>query len=675
MRFKTFSFLFAAVCGISVEAFAGPASKPNIVVIMVDDMGFSDIGCYGSEIPTPNLDALAAGGVRFTQFYNTARCSTTRASLLTGLYPHQAGMGYLDGLKKPESKGTHARLNDRCVTLAEVLGHAGYHTSIVGKWHLGQQNGTPPWERGFQRTASTQYGELYFPKERSREACKWVYLDGRKVPADSPEVGTGEWYSTFLFTDWALKFVDEAKAQNKPFFLYFAHGAPHFPLKAPQEVIAKYRGKYKAGWDTLRSQRYARQKELGIIKCEWPLSPRPQDVPAWDSLSAAEQDRYDNIMAVYAAMIDCVDQSVGRVVAGLKERGLLDNTLILFLSDNGGNAESGPRGVTEGSPIGGPDSSVFLGMCWATLNNTPFWRYKHFTHEGGISTPFIAHWPAGIPAARNGKLEGQPGHLIDIMATAVELAGADYPAEFNGHRILPMEGVSLTPAFKGEPLHRAKPLFWEHEGNRAVRDGAWKGVLKFKGPWELYNMDADRTEQRNLAAEQPEKMRELSGLWETWAAASFVDNWEGAVRNDWGEEVKSESVAPQIKGRPFTVSATVESPSPQGVVLAQGGLAFGYALYFAEGKPAFAYRNRTKLTTLAAGSPVSGKLVLTASVGERTLSLAVNGVVVASARSPGLLDKQPVLGLTVGYSSADPVGNYTAPNRFNGQVLDHKVGR
>ena len=529
-----------------VELRAAESARPNILLILVDDMGFSDLGCYGSEIPTPNLDKLASGGVRFTQFYNTARCSTSRAALMTGLYPHQAGMGFLDGLCKPDSKGTHGRLHDRCVTMAEVLGSAGYHTSIVGKWHLGQQNGTPPWERGFQRTATTQFGELYFPKEKSREACKWVYLDGRKVATDSPEVGTGDWYSTFMFTDWALKFVDDAQAQHpstgsgrgKPFFLYFAHGAPHFPLKAPAEVIAKYRGKYKAGWDKLREARHAKQIELGIVDPKWPLAPRPADVAAWDSLSAAEQDRFDNIMAVYAAMIDCIDQSVGRMVAGLKERGLLDNTLILFMSDNGGNAEGGPRGITEGEPLGGPDSRVFLGMSWATLANTPLRRYKHFTHEGGVSTPLIAHWPAGIPAARNGQLEPQPGHLIDIMATACDVTGALYPAEFKGHRILPMEGLSLVPAFKGEPLHRVKPIFWEHEGNRAIRCGPWKAVMKFKGEWELFNIVEDRTEQHNVIAKFPAMAQHLIGQWNDWAATSFVDEWEGSVRNDWGEEIR-----------------------------------------------------------------------------------------------------------------------------------------
>jgi arylsulfatase len=256
-------------------------------------------------------------------------------------------------------------------------------------------------------------------------------------------------------------------------------------------------------------------------------------------------------MAVYAAMIDCVDQSVGRMVSGLKERGLLKNTLVLFLSDNGGNAESGPRGIAEGAPFGGPNSRVFLGMCWATLNNTPFRRYKHFVHEGGIATPLIAHWPAGIPAEPNGWLEHQPGHVIDIMATAVDVAGAAYPSEFQGQSILPMEGVSFAPAFQGEPLRRGKPLFWEHEGNRAVRSGRWKLVMKFKEPWELYDIDFDRTEQHDLAAGQPERVQELAGLWESWADASFVDPWEGAIRNDWGAEIRRKPNPARAKGRPI----------------------------------------------------------------------------------------------------------------------------
>jgi arylsulfatase len=512
--------------------------RPNVVVILVDDVGFSDVGCYGSEIPTPHIDALAAGGLRFSSFANTARCSTTRAALLTGLYPHQAGMGHLDGIRRPHSQGTHGRLHDRCVTLAEVLAQAGYHTSIVGKWHLGQQHGTPPWDRGFRRTATTQFGELAFPAEQSPPATKVVYLDGRAVPADSPEVGGGEWYGTEMFTDWALKFVDDSLGQKMPFFLYVAHGAAHFPLKAPADVIARHRGRYRAGWDRLREERHRRQIELGLVDPIWPLSPRPADVPAWDSLSDADRDRFDSIMAVYAAMIECIDTSVGRLVAGLRDRGVLDDTLILFLSDNGGNAESGPRGLAEGDPIGGPHSRVFLGMGWATLANTPFRRYKHFTHEGGIATPLIAHWPAGIAADRRGGIEPAPGHVIDVMPTLVEVCDATYPAEHRGHHTLPCEGTSLVPAFAGQPIHRWKPIFWEHEGNKAIRSGRWKAVLKHGGPWELYDMEADRTELRDLAAERTAVRDLLVNQWTEWAASSFVDPWPGPPRFEWGEEPK-----------------------------------------------------------------------------------------------------------------------------------------
>jgi arylsulfatase len=512
--------------------------RPNVVVILVDDVGFSDVGCYGSEIPTPHIDALAAGGLRFSSFSNTARCSTTRAALLTGLYPHQAGMGHLDGIRRPHSQGTHGRLHDRCVTLAEVLAQAGYHTSIVGKWHLGQQHGTPPWDRGFRRTATTQFGELAFPTEQSPPATKVVYLDGRAVPADSPEVGVGEWYGTEMFTDWALKFVDDSLGQKMPFFLYVAHGAAHFPLKAPADVIARHRGRYRAGWDRLREERHRRQIELGLVDPIWPLAPRPADVPAWDSLSDADRDRFDSIMAVYAAMIECIDTSVGRLVAGLRDRGVLDDTLILFLSDNGGNAESGPLGLAEGSPIGGPHSRVVLGMGWATLANTPFRRYKHFTHEGGIATPLIAHWPAGIAADRRGGIEPAPGHVIDVMPTLVEVCVATHPAEHRGHHILPCEGTSLVPAFAGQPIHRWKPIFWEHEGNKAIRSGRWKAVLKHGGPWELYDMEADRTELRDLAAERTAVRDLLVNQWTEWAASSFVDPWPGPPRFEWGEEPK-----------------------------------------------------------------------------------------------------------------------------------------
>ena len=516
----------------AAEQSAAPSSAPpNIVVILVDDMGWSDIGCYGSEIPTPNLDALAENGVRFTQFYNTGRCSPTRASLMTGLYPHQAGMGHLDNTVHPNSRGTQGRLRDDCVTMAEVLDEAGYATIMTGKWHMGQQHGTPPWKRGFARSLNSAAGGIYFPKQKRRPE---LFLNGERKMKHDPFFGE-TWYSTDLWTEWGIKFVDEAIDAERPFFLYLAHCAPHFPLMAPQKDIQRYRGKYMEGWDKLRKARHQRQLEIGLVDASWPLSALPPDVPAWDALSDEDRDRYDHIMAIYAAMLDRVDQSVGNLVGHLKERGALDNTLVLFLSDNGGNAEAGPRGRYEGKRPGGPASNVFLGQCWATLNNTPFRRYKHFTHEGGISTPLIAHWPAGIPQGRNGAVERQPGHLIDIMATVVEITGAKYPSQYNGHAIQPMEGVSLVPALAGKPLERDAPIYFEHEGNRALRRGKWKIVMKHKGPWELYDIEADRTEQHNLIEQHPAMARAMIADWEAWAERADVGPWPGPARTDWGE--------------------------------------------------------------------------------------------------------------------------------------------
>ncbi|MGB8166389.1 MAG: arylsulfatase [Chthoniobacteraceae bacterium] len=525
---------------VVVRAFAA-TERPNIIVILADDMGFSDIGCFGGEVPTPRLDALAANGVRFTQFYNTPRCSPTRAALITGLYSQQAGMGWLDNKVEPQSRSFHGKLLPRCVTIAEVLRDAGYFTAMCGKWHLGQQNGTPPWERGFMRSLNSRFGEVYFPKEDSKPGTENLYLNGREIPKDSPELGH-DWYSTDLFVNWGLKFIDEARAEKKPFFLYLPQGAVHFPLRAPEEVIAKYRGKFSKGWDQLREERHARQIKMGLVDPQWTLAPRPPESPSWESRTPEQRERFDQIMAAYAAMIECLDRSTGTLVDGLKERGLLDNTLVIFLSDNGGNAEGGPPGITRGpGPIGSPQSFVQLGMNWATLANTPFQRYKHFTHEGGISSPFIAHWPAGIPAARRGALEKQPGHLVDIMATAVDLAGAKYPARFNDHDILPMEGVSLRPAFAGQPLQRTQPIFWEHEGNKAVRDGQWKLVQKWKGPWELFDMTADRTEQHNVLADHPEIASRLEAAWIGWAQRAFVDDWPGPDHTAWGQDIKPDA--------------------------------------------------------------------------------------------------------------------------------------
>lgn len=517
------------------SAFAAtPASRPNVVVILVDDMGWSDIGCYGSEIPTPNLDALARGGVRFTQFYNTGRCSPTRASLLTGLYPHQAGLGHLDNNVKPGHPGFQGKLANTSVTIAEVLRDTGYFTAMTGKWHLGQQHGTPPWQRGFQRSLNLQAGGVHFYNQGGNKTTAKLFLNGEAKALNDPLFG--EWYGSDLWSEWGLKFIDDARTANKPFFLYLAHCAPHFPLMAPAEDIARYRGKYLAGWDKLREERHRRQIALGVVDPKWPLSPRVESSPAWDALTASEKDRYDHMMAIYAAMIDRMDRSVGTLVKGLKERGVFENTLIVFLSDNGGNAESGPEGRYTGNPPGSADSNVFIGQNWATLNNTPFRKWKHHVHEGGTASPLIVHWPAAIGTPRHGKLESQPAHLIDLMATVVDFTGANYPSSYGGKAIDPMEGVSLRPAFAGQPLARPAPIFFNHEDNRAVREGPWKLVAAAKQPWELYNLDADRTELTDLAAQQPDRVSRMAAHYDAWAKRTRVVS-----------ETESDTSAPKAK--------------------------------------------------------------------------------------------------------------------------------
>ena len=497
------------------------AERPNIIVIMVDDMGFSDIGPYGSEIPTPHLDSLASGGVRFSQFYNTGRCCPTRASLLTGLYSHQAGVGWMTA--DQGTPGYAGRLNNQCVTLAEVLREAGYFTAMTGKWHVGFEHGVTPWGRGFDRSLNLPAGGLHYSNQTGPKGDTKLFLNGEQVARDDPQFNP-PWYGTDLWTEQGIRFIDEAIEQQKPFFWYLAHTAPHFPCMAPEKTIAKYRGKYLQGWDKLREERYARQVKLGLIDRDWKLEPRPEEVPAWDSLSANEQKRYDDMMAIYAAMIEEIDNNIGKLVTALRERNQLENTLILFLSDNGGNAEAGIQGKYKGDHPGDPHSDVFIGRCWAHLNNTPFRKYKHYNHEGGIATPLIAHWPAAVQAQSGAKdWITTPTHVIDIMATCVDLGGAIYPKEFHGKAITPAQGQSLKPLLTGEGDFAPRTLYWEHEGNAAIRLGDSKLVRQgTKGPWELFDMKVDRTEQNDLADQNPAKAAKLSKQWQQWAKDSNV---------------------------------------------------------------------------------------------------------------------------------------------------------
>ena len=544
MKMKVLLVSLGLVCaGLASAAQVTPtAEKPNIIVILMDDMGYSDFSSYGGEIPTPNIDQLASEGLRFSQFYNSARCSPSRASLLTGLYPHQAGMGYLaTGDVKPDSKGTQGIIHDRAVTMAEVLNRSGYFTAMTGKWHLGFDRGITPWSEGFQRSLNLPHGAIYFPNQiQYQEAPEkyTLYYNSKPIANDDPVLGKKDWYGTDLWTDMGIRFIEEAREQKKPFFLYLSHIAPHFPIMAPQEEIDKFRGQYMAGWNKLREARYQRQIEMGLIDKSWPLTKALPEINDWDKLPEKKKQRFDEMMAVYAASITKVDQNVGKLVAYLKETKQLDNTLLLILSDNGGNAEGGPEGRSGNKPLGGPDSNVFVGMNWAMLQNTPFLYFKHFTHEGGVATPLIAHWPKGIAKQLNGRIDHTPGHLVDIMATAVDLSNASYPTTFNGHEILPMEGVSLNGLFKGQPLQRGKPIFFEHEGNRAVRDGKWKVISRGYGPWELYDMEADRTETKNLAVNYPEQVQIMVAQYTDWAKNSYVDELFKEPRTNWGAPKK-----------------------------------------------------------------------------------------------------------------------------------------
>jgi len=487
--------------------------RPNIVLIMADDMGFSDIGCYGGEINTPNIDKLAANGLRFTQFYNTARCCPTRASLLTGLYSHQTGIGGM--VKDRGVPGYRGFLNENCVTIAEALKKGNYHTMMTGKWHVGSQRDHWPLNRGFDRYYGIpDGGGVYFYPCKFRKR-HYVLNNEDFTPPEN-------WYSTDAFTDHALNFLDEAVNENQPFFLYVAHVAPHFPLQAKPEDIAKYRGKYTQGWDVLRRQRHQRQIDMGLVNPNWLLP--SLEAPDWKDVN--NQDRMDLKMAIYAAQIECMDHNIGRIIQKLEDMGVMDNTLILFLSDNGGTAEGGHFGFDEDpdAELGTKDSYSSYGQGWANTSNTPFRKYKMWTHEGGISTPLIAHWPVVIQ--QKGTFTDQVGHCIDIMATCLDVAGLPYPKTYMGNEIIPLEGKSLVPVFYGEDRPGHNALYWEHMGHRAVREGKWKLVADRNSSWELYDLETDRTEQNNLAAQFPDKVKELQQLYSDWEQRSNVLPWD-----------------------------------------------------------------------------------------------------------------------------------------------------
>ncbi|UCS94029.1 arylsulfatase [Echinicola marina] len=508
--------------GMSILSSCNPketVKQPNVMIILADDMGFSDIGSYGGEVKTPNLDKLAKGGIRYTQFYNNARCCPTRASLMTGLYPHQAGMGWMTAadLGTPQYQG---ELNQQCVTIAEVLHQTGYKTYMSGKWHLsrvrniqGEVKDNWPIQRGFDEFFGIVDGasNYFIPN---------VYSDNEKYPIK--EEG---FYFTHAVSDSTVNFIDQHFKENKedPFFMYLAYTAPHWPLHALEKDIEKYKTIYMAGWDSLRAERLVRQKTLGIFDGEVELSSRNEKVPAWNSLSQEEKEAFAMRMAIYAAQIDAMDQGIGRVIKKLEDEGQLDNTIIFFLSDNGACAEFISNGKSK-ELNGQADTWESYRINWANMSSTPYKEFKHWIHEGGIATPMIVHWPNGIDKDLEDSFVREPGHLTDLMATIVDITGAQYPEAFKGNKIIPMQGQSIADQFEGNPIQR-KAIFWEHEANIGVREGKWKLVAKTAenadfdpSTLELYNMEEDPAELNDLSKDYAEKKMALYEKWKDWAA-------------------------------------------------------------------------------------------------------------------------------------------------------------
>ena len=532
-------------------------TRPNFVLILVDDMGYSDIGCYGSEIQTPNLDRLARGGMRFSQMYNYARCCPTRACMLTGAYPHQAGIGHM--MENSGSPAYQGYLRDDVVTIAEALKSGGYRTYMSGKWHVGGaydptrpqtwrpgEEGHPtPRQRGFDRYYGTLDGAGSFFSPYS------LMEDDSFVPAgeafgsqengqEDQSAASDTYYYTDAISDQAAKMIEEASQTGDPFFLYVAYTAPHWPLHALPEDIAKYEGIYrKGGWDALRTARHEELKGMGLLDSRWDISPRDESAPPWEE--ARNRDWEDMRMAVYAAQIDRMDQGIGRILSALRDSQLDDNTLILFLSDNGGCAEFLAENgwvdrysdwTPDGRPMrvgndpgirpGGPHTFMSYDLPWANASNAPFRLYKHWVHEGGISTPLIAHWPSEI---QPNQIVHEACHIIDILPTLLDAAGIPHLAEYNGRPVQPPEGESFLPLLRGGNWSRQSHIFWEHEGNQAVRLGQWKLVCRYGGGWELYDMQEDRTELNDLSDKNSPKVEEFAGLYRSWAERVGVLPW------------------------------------------------------------------------------------------------------------------------------------------------------
>lgn len=476
------------------------SEKPNILVILTDDLGYSDIGCYGGEIETPNLDRLAANGLRFSQFYNTAKCHSSRVSLLTGRWCIQAG----------DISMTKA------VTIPEVLAPAGYSTMMTGKWHLDKE----PTDFGFQRYWGHLSGATnFFTGDNT------FRLNGEKW-----EVPKKGFYTTTANVDFGLRFIAEAREEKKPWFLYIAFNAPHAPLQPLKEDYEKYRRRYEGGWDAMNTSRFAKQKENGLIPADTEISPRPDHIPAWDSLSPEIRDWESRRMAAYAGMIARVDRETGRIIADLEAKGELENTLIVFLSDNGACPYDRNNIGKDLEPYD-PKSRWTDSTGWAWARNTPFRFYKQNQFEGGASTPALFHWPAGIKAPK-GSVTEAPAHLVDLLPTLAEIAGAEIPAAFPGREPTPLAGTSLTPVLAGKKWDSRPPIHLLYGSDRGLRDGDWKLVSFKSQPWELYDISKDRTELNNLAAQHPERVAAMAKAWHDIAKKTMSRDFKPVASED-----------------------------------------------------------------------------------------------------------------------------------------------
>lgn len=486
---------------------ANAAGRPSFIVILADDMGYSDLGCTGGEIRTPHLDQMAAEGLLLTHCYNTSRCCPSRAALLTGQYQWDAGLGHMNTTRSPWPEYQQA-LSRQTPTLAEVLRLHGYQTAMSGKWHVGDQREDWPDRRGFEQFYGTPTGGgLYFYPSAFYD--RPVFRNGQQVEPDA------DWYSTDGFTDFALEFLRDCD-RSRPFFLYLAYVAPHFPLQAREQDIDGYRGTYDDGYQAIRTARFARQKALGIVPSDSRLS--AATTPDWSAVDRRDAARR---MQVYAAQVDRLDQNIGRLLQVLDERQLADNTVVMFLSDNGGCSTGFNK--TPHAEIGQRDSNAAYGH-WYNVSNTPYRKAKRQEHEGGILTPLVIRWPQGI--AQAGRLVHHPVHIMDIMPTCLSLAKATSPQSFGGHPTDPLDGESFQRLLTDPQARCAdRQLCWEHEGNRAIRQGRWKLVALHRHPWELYDLEADPFERHDLAAERPQVVTRLTAAWRHWADDHGVQPW------------------------------------------------------------------------------------------------------------------------------------------------------